>query len=66
MQQALLSVAVMIALGFALRASRFMPDASWAPIDRLVYFILFPALLVQELANADRAGLPACGVKEPP
>ena len=58
MQQALLSVAVMIALGFALRASRFMPDASWAPIDRLVYFILFPALLFQELARAELSGLP--------
>lgn len=58
MQEALLPVAVLIGLGFALRTSRFMPEASWTPIDRLVYFILFPALLVQELANADLTGLP--------
>ena len=35
-----------------------MPEAAWAPIDRLVYYVLFPALLVRELAAADLAGLP--------
>jgi predicted permease len=35
-----------------------MPEPSWAPIDRLVYFILFPALLIRELAQADLTGLP--------
>jgi predicted permease len=49
---------MMIGLGYALRASRFMPEPSWAPIDRLVYFILFPALLIRELAQADLTGLP--------
>ena len=51
-------VAMLIGLGYALRASGFMPEASWTPIDRLVYFVLFPALLVSELAAADLAGLP--------
>ena len=58
MHEALLPVALMIGLGFALRVSGFMPDASWSPIDRLVYFVLFPALLVRELAGADLSGLP--------
>ena len=58
MISALLPVALLIALGFGLRASRFMPDAAWAPIDRLVYFVLFPALLFQELVRADLSGLP--------
>lgn len=49
---------MMIGLGYALRASRFMPESAWAPIDRLIYFVLFPALLVRELAQADLAGLP--------
>ncbi|MGE3743019.1 MAG: AEC family transporter, partial [Geminicoccaceae bacterium] len=34
------------------------PEPSWAPIDRLVYFVLFPALLVRELAQAELTGLP--------
>jgi predicted permease len=29
-----------------------MPGASWAPIERLVYFVLFPSLLFTELAAA--------------
>src|SRR5262245_38902119 len=49
---------MMIGLGYVLRASRFMPEAAWAPIDRLVYFVLFPALLIRELAQADLTGLP--------
>ena len=55
---ALAPVALLIALGYALRASGFMPEASWSPVDRLVYYVLFPALLVRELAGADLAGLP--------
>ena len=58
MIEALGAVALLIALGWILRASGFMPEASWAPVDRLVYFVLFPALLVRELAMADLAGLP--------
>jgi predicted permease len=56
--EALAPVAMMIGLGFVLRASRFLPEPSWAPIDRLVYFVLFPALLVRELTQADLTGLP--------
>ena len=56
--EALAPVAMLIGLGYALRASGFMPEAAWAPIDRLVYFVLFPALLVRELAGAELAGLP--------
>lgn len=58
MLEALVPVAMMIGLGFVLRASRFMPEPAWAPIDRLVYFVLFPALLIRELAQADLTGLP--------
>ena len=29
----------------------FMPEAAWSPIDRLVYYVLFPSLLVTELAR---------------
>ena len=58
MVHALLPVAVLIGLGYLLRATGFLPEAAWAPIDRLVYFVLFPALLLNELAPADLAGVP--------
>ena len=56
--EALAPVAILIGLGYALRASGFMPEAAWSPVDRLVYYVLFPALLVRELAGAELAGLP--------
>lgn len=57
--EALLPVAVVIGLGYALRRSGFLPRPAWAPIDRLVYHVLFPAFLFSELARAPLAGLPA-------
>jgi malonate transporter and related proteins len=55
---ALLAVSLLIALGAGLRASGFMPEPAWAPVDRLIYYVLFPSLLVVELASAELAGLP--------
>lgn len=54
--QALAAVALIVALGLVLRRSGAMPSASWAPIERLTYFVLFPALIAVELARADLAG----------
>jgi predicted permease len=59
---ALAPVALLIALGYGLRASAFLPEPSWAPIDRLVYYVLFPSFLVASLASADLRGLPVLGV----
>lgn len=58
MLEALAPVALLIALGTALRVSGFLPEPAWPPIERLVYYVLFPALLVSELAAADLGGLP--------
>lgn len=60
--ESLLVVAVVMALGFALRRSGALPAPAWAPIERLTYFVLFPALLFLELARADLAGAGAPGV----
>jgi hypothetical protein len=54
--EALAPVALLIALGFALRRTRFLDEAGWRAIERLVYFALFPALLFLELARAELAG----------
>lgn len=62
MLDALAPVALLIALGYGLRASGFLPEASWAPIERLVYYVLFPALLARSLASAELQGLPALRV----
>ncbi len=55
---ALLPVALLIALGFSLRRLRLLDAAGWAAVERLVYFVLFPALLFLELARTDLAGQP--------
>ena len=54
---ALLPVFLIIALGQILTRSRFVGAELWSPLDRLVYFILFPALLLRTLATADLGGL---------
>ena len=54
---ALLPVFLIIALGQLLTRVKFVGAELWAPLDRIVYFILFPALLLRTLANADLGGL---------
>jgi len=51
-------VALLIGSGYLLRATGFMPEAGWAPVDRLVYFVLFPCLLFRELAVAELVAVP--------
>ncbi|MCS6877543.1 MAG: AEC family transporter [Geminicoccaceae bacterium] len=58
----LLVVALLVALGTLLRRSGIFPAASWAPIERLTYFVLFPALIVVELAKADLGGSAAISI----
>ncbi len=52
---ALVPVALLIALGVALKRAGFLPDAFWPGLDRLNYWLLFPALIFLSLANADAA-----------
>lgn len=62
MIEALLPVTLLIGLGYVLRASNFLPEAGWPPIERLVYFVLFPALLFSELAGADLSSVPVASM----
>ena len=55
---ALLPVASLILLGLLLRRLRFLDDRGWAGAERLVYFVLFPALLFLELSRASLAEVP--------
>jgi malonate transporter len=54
---ALAPVFLLIALGWLLRARGFPGDHFWPAAERLVYFVLFPALLFLTIAAADLDGL---------
>ena len=55
---AIAPVVALIFLGWCLRKADFAPDAFWAGLDRLTYFILLPCLLVNGLAGANLDELP--------
>jgi predicted permease len=57
----LLPIFALIVLGAVFRASGFLDGGFWRPAEKLTYFILLPALLVQNLATSDLAGLPLYG-----
>jgi malonate transporter and related proteins len=55
---ALMPVALLIALGLVLQRANFLEAGGWVAAERLVYYVLFPALLFLELARADLSDLP--------
>lgn len=54
---ALAPIFAVIAAGLAMKRAGFPGEGFWAPAERLVYYVLLPALLVGNLAGADLAGL---------
>lgn len=59
---ALAPIFLLIGLGWAARAKGYLTEAFWFPAERLTYFVLFPALLVANLAEARLDGLPVGGI----
>lgn len=55
---ALTPVLVLILLGFTLKQTKFLPDETWVGLERLTYFILFPALLIRSLGTQSLMGTP--------
>ncbi|MEJ2466866.1 MAG: AEC family transporter [Candidatus Thiodiazotropha sp.] len=55
---ALLPILSLILLGLALKQIRFIPDEAWAGMERLTYFLLFPALLIHTLGRQRLDGIP--------
>lgn len=51
-----LPVFVLIALGYGLRKSDFLPDATWRPIEKLSIHILYPGFLIPAIWGADISG----------
>lgn len=59
---ALLPVFLLIVLGFALRRYLLKEEAHWIGLERLVYFVLFPSLLIETLSKANLSSVPIGGV----
>lgn len=51
-----LPVFVLIAIGYGLRKSDFLPDATWRPIEKLSINLLYPGFLVPAIWGADLSG----------
>lgn len=49
-------VFILIALGYALRKSGFLPDEAWRPIEKLSINILYPGFLIPAIWQADISG----------
>jgi predicted permease len=59
---ALLPVFLLIVFGFALKRSLMRLETQWHGLERLTYYVLFPALLIQTLVKADLGKVPVTGV----
>lgn len=59
---ALVPVFLVIALGTLLKRTLLPSAAGWDAFERIVYFVLFPALLIVTTATADLRNVPASGV----
>jgi predicted permease len=58
----LLPVIGLILLGIVLRRTLLPRDEHWSGLERLAYYVLFPALIAETLARADLAAVPVLGV----
>ncbi len=52
---AIIPIFLLLLLGYIARRTQFMPDSFWQSAEKATYYILFPLLLIQELANAKLA-----------
>jgi malonate transporter len=59
---ALVPVFLLIATGFALRRWLIQQDAHWIGLERILYYVMFPALLVESLSRADLSKVPVLAV----
>lgn len=55
---ALLPIFALIATGSALRQTDFITPQHWAGFERVTYFVLFPAVLIDTLVRADLTAVP--------
>jgi malonate transporter and related proteins len=58
----LMPVFLAIVAGYLLRRTIMPDEAHWIGLERLTYYVLFPALIIETLARADLTSVPALGV----
>lgn len=58
----LLPVFLLIATGYLSRVGGLIDAGAWTGIERLAYFVLFPAVIVLTLSQADLGSVPLLGV----
>src|ERR1700760_3038406 len=59
---ALLPVFLLIVIGTVLKKTLMPQDSQWQGLERLTYYVLFPALLIQTLVKAGLSQVPVAGV----
>ena len=59
MLNAIFPIFLLIAIGFAMRHYRWLSDSFWDDAEKLVYYVLFPALLISKMSVADLSGTDA-------
>ena len=55
---ALLPIFALIVTGCLLRQTHFITETQWAGFERVTYFVLFPAVLIDTLVRADLTSVP--------
>jgi len=50
---ALVPVLFFICIGIILKYINFLPDSGWEAVEKMVYYILFPALLINSISNIE-------------
>ncbi len=55
---ALAPILALILVGYGLKRARFLSEEIWAGMEKLTYFVLFPALLIRTLGNQTLVGAP--------
>ncbi len=53
MLNAILPIFLLIAVGYVMRHYQMMSDAFWNDAEKLVYYVLFPAMLISKVSVAD-------------
>lgn len=48
---ALIPILSFIALGFFFKYINFLPDSGWQAVEKLIYYLLFPALLIHSIGK---------------
>lgn len=54
---ALVPIIIPIILGYLLRRSGFLGPEAWSGLEKLTYFVLFPALLIRNIGDQSLAGI---------